>query len=405
MLNVRQYFFSLLCIFTSFNASAVEVKGVFQLSAVYADNVSSWQEHGTGQLRSSDSELLLRQAVLSVSQDLLPTLTFSGDFQLSQDGEHHAGVTQIQLQYKPLSRSTIRFRGRVGMFFPKMSVENVDTAWLSPFTYTNSAISSWIGEEMRVPGMEVTLFSPGRQRRSPWSWEWHVGAFKGNDPFGAIITWRGFALHDRQSLHTDRINFARYPAVIDRNIIWHPAWIEPFHEIDGQIGLYTGIHLRYVNQSQVRYYFYDNRANPLAVNGQRMYAWHTKFHSLAWSHKLGDSTRLLGQWMNGSTEMGDRFVYADFDAAYLMLSHTINAHRLSARFDWFDVDEDDHIAMDINSSRGSAVTFAWRYDINPNWQIGTEVVIVDSDNDNRPTVGEPVGRHQQQAMAVLQYRF
>ena len=109
--------------------------------------------------------------------------------------------------------------------------------------------------------------------------------------------------------------------------------------------------------------------------------------------------------MTGSTEMGYRFVYADFDAAYLMISHKQNDHRLSARVDWFDVDEDDVVPLDINSSNGAALTLAWRYDIDEKWQAGLEYVALNSNANNRPTVGEPVNRHQQQTMAVLQYRF
>jgi hypothetical protein len=39
--------------------------------------------------------------------------------------------------------------------------------------------------------------------------------------------------------------------------------------------------------------------------------------------------------------MDDRFVYIDFDAGYVMLSHRHNAHRSSPRFDKFKVREDD----------------------------------------------------------------
>lgn len=286
-----------------------------------------------------------------------------------------------------------------------MSLENVDIGWLSPYTYTQSAINSWIGEELRTAGLELSLYSPGRARRSPWSWELHAAAYKGNDPLGTVISWRGFAMHDRQSLNLDRLEFAPYPTVIDRDIIWHPSWVEPFHEIDGRFGFYVGAHLDYYKQSNLRYYYFDNLADPLAVNSQRLYGWRTKFHSMAFQHKFSADSRIISQFMTGSTAMGYRFVYADFDAFYLMYSHKIDNHRISLRYDRFMVQEDDNMPIDINDSDGFGYTLAWRYNLNKQWQVGIEQHYNENTAPNRATLSLEPNNSQNQTLFVIQYRW
>ena len=395
----------LLLIFISCPLWAVQWSAIVQANFVKSDELGSFLDKGTGVLRYDDDQFNLSQATLNLKQDLGAEFTLDVVANAYSDGEQRLGLTQSQLLYKPLSPGTVKWRARAGFFYPRMSLENVDVGWLSPFTYTQSAINSWIGEELRTAGLEMTLYSPGRARKSPWSWEFHLAAFKGNDPLATLLSWRGFAMHDRQTLLNERVEFAPYPTVIDRDIIWHPSWVEPFHEIDGRIGYYLGAHLSYYKQSNVRYYFYDNQADPLALNGQRLYGWRTKFHSLAFQHKFNPKTRVISQWLSGSSNMGDRFVYINFDAWYLMLSHREGKHRISARYDHFKVREDDIIPVDQNNSDGEGLTFAWRYDWSKQIQFGFEHHINRNAAANRPSLGEPEEVNQNQTMAVIQFRW
>jgi hypothetical protein len=396
----------LLGLFTvSVNGLAVEVKGLVQLNYVKADAQSSWFDKGTGILAYSENSANVQQAFVELSDNFSNGLSYTVVANYYQLGEQNVGISQAQISYKPLSSNKLRWRGRVGFFYPKLSLENVDTGWLSPFTYTQSAVNSWVGEELRTAGLELTLYSPGRTRNSPISWEFHGSVFKANDPLGTLISWRGFAMHDRQSLNNDRVPFAAYPSVIDRDRIFHPSYVEPYHELDGNIGFYLGTHIEYYKQSTLRYYYYDNQADPLAVSQERLYGWRTKFHSLALQHKFNGDTRVLGQWLSGSSLMGDRFVYIDFDAWYVMLSHKHKAHRFSLRFDKFEVREDDIFPWDPNNSNGHGYTVAWRYDVDKNWQIGIEQHINKNSADIRATLDQSVQIDQQQSLAVLQYRW
>jgi hypothetical protein len=396
----------LLSLFTiSLNGVAVEIKGLVQLNYVKADEQPSWFDKGTGILAYSKDSANVQQAFLELSDNFSNGFSFAVVANYYQLGEQNLGLSQAQISYKPLSSNKLRWRGRVGFFYPKLSLENVDTGWISPFTYTQSAVNSWVGEELRTAGLELTLYSPGRTRNSPISWEFHGSLFKANDPLGTLISWRGFAMHDRQSLNNDRVPFAPYPSVIGEDRIFHPNYVEPYHELDGNIGFYLGAHVEYYKQSTLRYYFYDNQANPLAVSHERLYGWRTKFHSLALQHKFNRNTRVLGQWLSGSSVMGERFVYIDFDAWYVMLSHKHKAHRVSLRFDKFKVREDDIFLWDPNNSDGHSVTLAWRYDLAKNWQIGVEQHINKNSADIRATLDQDVAIDQQQSLAVLQYRW
>ncbi|MBU2977283.1 hypothetical protein [Alteromonas sp. C1M14] len=394
----------LLCA-VSVSSLGTEFSGKVQAVWHQSDLPTTWLESGTGVTRFDDNDVALQQTVMRIKHTVVPSFDVQVDASYYADGDQHLGLTQLQLIYKPLLPSRIKWRARVGFFYPEMSLENVDTNWLSPYTYSQSAINSWIGEELRTAGAEFILYRPGRAVRSPWSWEFRAAVFKGNDPLGSIISWRGFALHDRQSLHHERLQFAPYPTVIDTNVIWHPDWVEPFTEIDGKWGVYVGLHLDYLRQTQLRYYYYDNLADPNAVNDQRLYAWHTKFHSLAMQHNITTKTRFIMQWMTGDTLMGEHFVYTQYDAFYAMLSHRQDRHRFSARVDIFDVDEDDIFENDQNNSHGHGITVNWRYDVSDHWQVGVEYSRVHSDAANRVQFNLPTAVTQQQTLLVSEYHW
>lgn len=388
-----------------FPAQSAEFSAIGQVYVINASDTLTYQEQGTGILRHEDNGVGIGQVMIRGQMDITNSFFVDVVGNYYQDGEKLLGLTQAQLLYKPLSNDEVRFKGRAGFFYPRISLENVDEGWLSPYIYTQSAVNSWIGEELRTAGLELSIYSPGRARRSPWSWEVTASAFKGNDPLGTLLSWRGFAMHDRQSLHNDKARFAPYPTVIDPSIIWHPDYVEPFHELDGRLGFYLGGHLNHFNRSQLRYYYYDNRADPLELNEQRLYAWRTKFHSLSAQHNITQQTRVISQWMSGSSVMGDHFVAINFDAWYLMLSHRVDEHRFSVRYDKFSVRENDAIPADINSSHGFGFTLAWRYDINQNWQLGIEHHTNENTAYNRVTLGLPVERDQSQSQFVAQFRW
>jgi hypothetical protein len=288
------------------------------------------------------------------------------------DGEERLNFSQIYLKYRPLSASSIKPEVKVGAFYPAISAENTDIAWLSPHFLTNSAINSWIGEELRIGGIEVSFRQNGRQVRSNWSWKVLASLFKGNDTTGTLLSWRGFALHDRQSLYNDRLNFLPIPGVIDEDRLGAPAWTEPFREIDNRFGYYLGTHVAYKRSAEIRYYYYDNNADANVVDPDRIYAWHTRFHSLTLRYLARPELTVFSQLLVGDTLMGESIVDNDFKSGFVAAVYSMTPYTVAARADWYQVNDNDNYALDPNGSIGRAFTISAGRNVSENFSITAE---------------------------------
>ncbi|MFC3094877.1 hypothetical protein DRW07_18150 [Alteromonas sediminis] len=395
----------LLLLIKSTVSFAFSVEGVIRLSSVSNNAQPSFFDKGNGIFRSDGNDLLLSQAILSTQVDVGKSLVLHSVANAYSDGDKQLGLTQAYLEYRPLSPGVFRWSSRAGLFYPRLSVENTDVGWLANHFITSSALNSWIGEELRVPGLELSLHRSGRKAKSPWSFRFDLGAYKGNDTTGTLLTWRGFAIHDRQTLHHERVEFAPLPSVISPDYFNAPSWTEPFTEVDGKVGFYVGAQAQYVRKLDIRYFIYDNRANPLKVNEQRLYAWHTKFHSLATRYLMTPNLTLSLHLMDGATEMGSRLVYADFRAAYGAFSYTQGAHKYSVRLDLFDVKEDDLVPKDYNDSHGHALTINWTYRLSNNWQVTAEGIYTKHRFENRPSLAIADKQRDYQGQLAMTYRF
>lgn len=390
---------------------AIEVHGLVEAGLVGARYkepwLNSWMEGGVGVMRfNRDDDWQLSQGVIEMTADLTSTLSFQGTAIHYPDGDMHTGVSEAFFHYAPLSDGW-RQRWRVGAFYPAMSTENVDIGWNSPYTYTYSTINSWLAEELRTIGAEWSMSLNGRRSGSPHSVNLVGSLFKANDGIGTLLAWRGWALHNRQTRWNERIRFADYFRF--QNLPEEmPTEVEPLEETDGRWGYYLGAHWRYLNSTDMRLYYYDSNADPLAEEDNGQYAWDTRFYSLSLRQHLTPRLKLLAQWLQGDTGMGTHSngVWVDMYAAYLMLSYHWRDHRFSARVDDFWVKENDSNTGDPNDSEGNAYTLAWRWDLHPHLNVGAEYVRVDSENDNRTLWnGWEADHRQSQWQLLVQARF
>lgn len=357
--------------FISFHAFS-ETRLLLRGNVISAENADTFQTNDVSHQRFENNALALSQAVLVYDGMLNNDWKLHAVANGYSDGEQKIGISQLYTQYRPLSASTIKPEVKLGFFYPAMSAENTDMGWLSPHFLSNSAINSWIGEELRTFGLEASFRQNGRQVRRDWSWKVVGSLFKGNDTTGTLLSWRGFALHDRQSLHDDRINFLPIPGVVSEDGIDAPAWTDPFREIDTTTGYYAGIHLTHKRRSELRYYYYDNRADPLLVDPDRIYAWRTRFHSLTLRHMRNRNFTLFGQALIGDTLMGANIVNNDFYAAYIAATYTQGQHVFSSRLDWYQVIDRDNMIDDPNNSRGEAITVNYTYAMTPQLALSVE---------------------------------
>ena len=230
---------------------------------------------------------------------------------------------------------------------------------------------------------------------------------KGNDPTGTLLSWRGFAMHDRQTTFNEGIRFAPVAALSEYALRWQANQVLPFEEVDGRFGYYLGVHWDYLKQSQFRVYYYDNNGDPTKLNiSSGQYAWNTRFTSAAWLYKFNNKTRFITQVLSGKTEMGhSKLIDNDFYSHYLMLSHKEGKHRISLRYDYFKVTDNDTTVFDPNASNGEGVTASWRYAFSKHGQIGIEGSALKSFIDNRAAMGLQQRVSQQQVMINTQWKF
>ncbi|BDF96235.1 hypothetical protein [Pseudoalteromonas sp. KAN5] len=400
--------FILLGLAFSFNALA-QVKGLLQLTAVNGDPQLSWQEGGVGLYRydSDNDGIVLSQGLIDFRVDLSTNWSAHGVVNAHQDPQASLGFSQAYFQYQPLTSSKYKWHVRAGGFYPLLSLENPDMGWISPYNYTNSAINSWIGEEVRTVGVEATIKRPGRSFNSKHSFAFVGATFKGNDPAGTLLAWRGFAMHDRQTTFNEAVAFAPVASLNTPQLQHQANQVLPFEEVDGRFGYYGGIHWDYLKKSQFRFYYYDNNGDPAALNySTGQYAWDTRFSSVAWLYKFTAQTRLIVQAMSGNTAMGEsRGVDNDFYSHFILLSHKKAAHRLSIRYDYFEVTDKDDWTFDPNASHGEGITATWRYQLSPQWQLGIEGSALHSQADNREAMGIARKLSQQQLSLNVQWRY
>lgn len=218
------------------------------MSAVKGDPQLSWQQGGIGLYRydSDNDGIVLSQGLLDFRVDLSTSWSAHGVINTYQDPQATLGFSQAYFQYQPLTASNYKWHVRVGAFYPQLSLENPDIGWLSPYNYTNSAINSWVGEEIRTLGVEATIKRPGRSFNSAHSFSFVGASFKGNDPAGTLLSWRGFALHDRQTTLNESISFAQIASFNTPPLQHQANQVLPFEEVDGRFGYYLGMHWDYL---------------------------------------------------------------------------------------------------------------------------------------------------------------
>ncbi|WP_438864645.1 hypothetical protein [Neptunicella sp.] len=398
-------------ILSTSQAQSIQINGLIEAGYVDAqyDNswLKSWMEGGVGVLRfNQDDQFVLSQAVLDIKGDAVGNISYHMVANYYPDGDSHLGLSEAFLTYAPLSRG-LKHQLKVGMFYPAMSLENVDIGWNSPYTYSFSAINAWVAEEIRTLGAEWSVTRSGRKHHSPHSFTAVASVFKANDPAGTLLAWRGWALHNRQTMLNEKVYFADYFqfGMFDKPF---PDYLTVSEETDGRWGYYLGLNWRYLQSTDLRVYYYDNNADPLAIETNWQYAWENRFTSVALQHKFTDQLRILAQWMDGKTGMGtqDKGVYANFSSWYLLASYEWQQQRFSIRYDNFDVTETDNNPADPNNSNGDSITIAWRYTVDNHWNIGAEWLSVTSNNQNRTLWRNwQAENKQRQLMLLAQYRF
>ena len=337
-----------------FSADAVEVSGDLRLVGV--DGPESWVDGGLGKLRSGSSgDFRVRPQLGNVSLVWKPQFTWSlgativGSLQGGDRTE--AGLSQAYLTFKPMRGSKVAASARLGLMWPPVSLEHEGADWHVRDSITPSAINSWIGEEVRPLAAEGTLAATlgAHQLRAT------AALIAANDTSGTLLTFRGWALHDRTTLA-----FRRQPLPpLDADIAAYQApYTHPLLDVGPGFAHRPGYYAKLAWQPpvpvRIELFRYDNRANPEDVDRNLEWGWRTQFQNVGIVARLGPATQLKMQALDGRTRMGfvepgesRRWVDNHFRSAFAMVTHEFGPVGLAIRGEAFgtrnhgsDVDEE-----------------------------------------------------------------
>ena len=350
------------------------------LSFVRANGHPSWLEGSAGKLRydSDNDGFLISRGFVDYNYQLADTLSASINAELYlEDFSSVLDLTEAHVEWRPVPRSSNRYRLKLGAFYPRVSLENSDHGWSSPYTLSSSAINTWVGEELRAYGAELSVSRRPEVLGGAHTFSLHASMFYNNDTAGGLIAWKGWSVHDRQSRLGDEVPLPPVPMI--QPGMWfdmQDPFITPILEIDSTYGYYVDGEWSINNRMLLRATHYDNRTDPFGYeDGQ--YAWETAFDQLGVQATLPGDVGLIAQWMDGYTVWGRKTngihaVDVGFESQFVLLTKAFDRHRLSARYDHFEISEKDQTPLDENSENGHAWTISYRYEINPNVTLAAE---------------------------------
>ncbi len=393
-----------------FTADSFELTGDVRLVAVNGEK--SWTDGGFGKLRSGsdgDRDFEVQPQLGNVSLVWKPQFTWSlgavvvGSLQGGQRTE--AGLSQAYLTFKPMRSSKIAFSARAGLMWPSVSLEHEGADWHVKDSITPSAINSWIGEEVRPVAAEATIAASLGEHKLRAT----AAVMAANDTAGTLLTFRGWALHDRTTLdfHRDPL-----PALGELTGIQAP-FTHPLLDVHSGFAHHPGYYAKLVWQPpvpvRVELFHYNNESNPQNVNSAPEWGWHTRFDHVGLVADLGSGAELKGQALQGRTHMGypmpvRRWVDERFRSAYVMASRPFGKVGLAVRADAFDTRNRGSLWNDEYDEHGWAGMIAAKREWGPLTGI-VELLHVWSNNPAREYVFEEERQRQTQLQAEVRMRW
>jgi hypothetical protein len=393
-----------------FTPDTLEVTGDVRLVAVNGEK--SWLNGGFGKLRpGSDGEWKLQPQLGNADLIWQPQFTWSlsatvvGSLQGGQRTQ--AGLKQAYLTFRPMrSASGTAFSARAGLMWPPVSLEHEGADWHVEDSITPSAINSWIGEEVcpvAAEGTVTTALGDNRLRAT-------AAIMAANDTAGTLLTFRGWALHDRTTLAFNR---QPLPPLDDVIANYQAPYTHPLLDIPRGFAKRPGYYAKLAWQPpvpiRIELFRYDNRADPIDVTDDLEWGWRTRFNDLGLVADLGGGAELKGQAMQGTTRMGfadggRRWIDNRFRSAFLLFTRPVGPFGLAARIEGFGTrNRGSDVGDEYDDSGWSAIIAGKR-----EWGHLTglvELLHVSSSREDREDIGLAPRQRQTQLQAELRMRW
>jgi hypothetical protein len=414
-MRVRGSAAGFVCLVLAGPAAAGEFKldGIVSLRGIAVKSQPSWLEGGFGRLSegadaAGDSRAMARgQADLGF--DWRPTAAWQlhahgvARAEPSRYGGQPAGLVEAFLVYRPDLNARLSLRVKAGLFFPQTSRENVERLWSSPYTITLSALNTWIGEEVRLTGVETALVRRGDADELQLA----AGGFGVNDPSGTLLGWRGWAMGDRlvtvgESLPLPPLRSLGPTGGFSRQ---RDDGTRPIAELDDRLGWNARGRWQHGDAVLLQGAYLDNQGDRRLHRGQ--YSWRTRFGQAGLELRLAKGLRLIAEAAQGKTGMGETdepHVDVDFKVGYAMLTWGNDTARLSARFDRFRCDDRDGTA-EPNDDDGHAWTFAAFWMPHPKLRVGLEALDLHAQRPAAAASGADPNTNARRAQVELRLLF
>lgn len=383
-------------------ARAGDFEIALDVRAVSSDGQTSFLDNGQGKLRFDEDHQGIRLGRLRAAWDQSLGETFALHAEASvwnDDDKNPIDLTEAYVEWRPYPAKGFRSRVRLGAFYPPMPLESRALGWETPYTITPSAISSWIGEEIRTVGLEGQVDWLGTRLGHDFDLQFTGAVFAWNDPAGTQLAAHGFALHDRQTTLFGRVGaYQPNPELAKKEL---------FCEMDDRPGFYVGAQARWLDRAVLNVLHYDNRADPTAFNPDiRDFAWLTKFDAGALRYETGNGWTAIVQALDGETVIAPGGFWLDwkFDSQSLLVAKRFGAHMVAARYDAFGITfrGDD---TQPGSEHGHAWTAAYSWDSGDHWRFALEWLRVESDVPARIPQGLPAQAIESKIELSARYAF
>jgi hypothetical protein len=374
------------------------VSGDIDIRWIHATGEPSYLNGGLGILRFDPEHegLQLGRAFLAPNWRVTDIVSVRAVIDAYGDHDRNpVDLSEFYLDVRPFPRSAIRWHVRVGAFYMPVSLENRGVGWTDVYSITPSAVNSWLGEEFRTIGAELEGRWLGASSGYLGDVSFVAAAYGWNDPAGALIAQRGFAMTDRAS--TLFGGLGRPPTRF-------------FYDIDGKPGYYYGLNWRHHDRLEVRALHYDNKGDPGAFTRSGGADWRTRFTSLGARLEPSAHWTFVTQYVDGNTAIGsDSLAAAQFlmslHAAFGLGSYEWGRERVTVRYDDFHTHQLSGFFGAPSNDSGHGWTFAWTHEFGEHWQFVGEWLRVVSRFPPRMELGESADLVESQLQLAARYRF
>lgn len=390
-------------------ASAAELRGDLEIRIGHSASGTSWTNAGLGkaQFDNHESPALTSRGVLRAETELVGDVSAAVAVNADGNRRHTLDVQEAWLSWNPIPTGPWGARLKAGSFFPPMSLEVAyDTVdWYPTRTLSSSAINSWVGDELRINGVELAFHRRGALAGSPHDLGVTIGMFGANDPAGTLLAWRGWTIGDRITGLTETIRLADLPVFRASGAIPRQTRdVRPFREIDGQPGFYAALRYARAGAAEVNLLHYDNRGHPRIVDAGQ-YSWRTRFDHLSLKMPIPAGWELLLQALSGDTVMGPNAVNVRYQAAYVLASHAMGIGQFTIRVDGFRTLDRDRTPADPNQEHGRSVALAYRFPIHRGIDLYAEELGIISTRPARALIGVDPGQHEYTSSVAVRCSF